>query len=323
MRKRMLQVLVVVGLVGALGVFGIVQAVRSHQEKQLAAEKVIEDQLAQERATAAWQELEEKYPQIHMGCASTIDDMLVMASQVKLDPPETKVEEVVDEPVELAMGALYSGQNRPLVAVDAGHLGYTSERYKNTGAQSVLGTIEHEWSLEVAWVLKDELVSRGYDVYMVRDTDDWKEFPYNNAERTEAVNALECDILVAIHWDSFDQSQVDGYHTIYKGNGKSPNYRLAKAVSDAYGKAINGGVSKFSEPVGRDDLWQLNVATMPAIILECGFSSNESDARYLEDPANHILMADGIADGIDAYFIGEFDREEAAREAEQAKQEVK
>ena len=149
------------------------------------------------------------------------------------------------------------------------------------------------------------LLERGYDVYMVRDTDDWKEFPYNNGDRTLAANAVECDILVAIHWDSFDKSEVDGYHTIYKGTTKTPNYRLAKAVSDAYGKAIDGAISKYANPVSRDDLWQLNVATMPATIVECGFSSNPSDAEWLENEENYAIIAEGIANGIDNYFDGE------------------
>lgn len=303
MRKRILQALIVIAFLGILFVSGNVQVAIKREEIRIAAEQAALEALERERAALAWKSLDEEFPEIHIGCTSTVDDLIAMGEQVEF--PSPTVNELIDEGVSQIIGTVYEAGDPPLVGIDAGHLGYTVEKYKNTGAQSILGTIEHEWSLKVARVVRDELLERGYDVYMVRDTDDWEEFPYNNGERTEAANIVGCDILVAIHWDSIEQTQVDGFHTIYKGNGQTPNYRLAKAISDAYGVVLNGAISKFADPVSRDDLWQLNVAMMPAIILECGYSSNASDAKWLENEDNYEIIAEGIADGIDVYFEGE------------------
>lgn len=302
MHKRIFRAIAVVLLLGILSVTANVAAARKQEAIKLAEEQEVLEQLALARAALALDSLQNDFPEIHIGCTSTIEDLLEMRKNVVF--PE--INEVVEnEPVIQIIGTVYEAGDPPLVGIDPGHLGYTVEKYKNTGAVSVNGVVEHEWSLKVARVLKEKLLERGYDVYMVRDTDDWKEFPYNNGDRTLAANAVECDILVAIHWDSFDQAEVDGYHTIYKGSKKTPNYRLAKAVSDAYADAIDGAISKYANPISRDDLWQLNLATMPAIIVECGFSSNPSDAAWMENEDNYEIMAEGMANGIDDYFDGE------------------
>ena len=308
MRKRILQTVVVASVLSVITVVGSVQTAIAQEEIRMAAVRAAEEQEARERAAEAWEELEESCPELHLGCASSVEDVIAMGTLIEIPTPP--VEEVVDEQetgqiLPQQVGTVYQAGARPLVCVDAGHLGYTVEGYRNTGAVSVLGMVEQDWSLEVARVLRDELVARGYDVYMVRDTGELSEYPYNLGERTTFTNEMKCDICVAIHWDSFAKEEVDGYHTIYKGDKKSPNYRLAKAVSDSYGEALNGAISRYSSPQSRDDLWQLNWAEMPMIIVECGFSSNLSDATWLENEDNYLTIAQGIANGIDAYYAGE------------------
>lgn len=234
-----------------------------------------------------------------------LDEIIAMGSELNL--PERKKRESREEPP--MMGEVYSAAAPPLVGIDPGHLGYTAENYFNTGAVSVNGTVEYEWTLGIAVLLNEELTARGYDTYLLRTTNEQKEFPYNNGQRANAANSMNCDILVAIHWDSSENKEIKGYHTIYNGNKKSASYRLAQAVSDSYGEAVEGRITKRVDPMARKDLWELNVATMPTIILECGFSSNSEDAAWLEDQDNHSVIVRGIADGIDAYFAGERERQ--------------
>lgn len=206
------------------------------------------------------------------------------------------------------LGTFYRSK-APLIAIDPGHLGETYEGYYNTGAVSVFGTVEFEFTMAVANVLKDELISRGYDVYMVRTTNKQKEYPYHIGHRSWAINSMGCDAVVALHWDSYAQESANGWHAIYKGDKESDSYLLAKSISDAYEDALDGAIRKYCEPVSRDDLWMLNVVQMPAMFLECGFSSNYSDATWLEDEDNHLVIAKAIADGLDAYFEEKSDDE--------------
>ena len=51
-----------------------------------------------------------------------------------------------------------------------------------------------------------------------------------------------------------------------------------------------------------DNMTGINWSTVPVIILEMGFMSNESDDTNMENPDFQKLMVQGIANGIDAYF---------------------
>lgn len=235
----------------------------------------------------------------------TISDTVTAFSGAISLPERESAEPEESQDAAPTMGEVYSATTPKLVGIDPGHMGYTFERYVNTGAESVFGTIEYEWTLEIALLLSTELIDRGYDVYLLRTTNNLKEYPYNNGQRAKAANDMNCDILVAIHWDSSVDEEANGYHTIYKGRKSSPSYRLAAAVSDTYGQAVDGAVKKLTNPISRNDLWELNEAAMPAVILECGYSSNREEATWLENEANYKTIVKGIADGIDAYFEGE------------------
>lgn len=213
--------------------------------------------------------------------------------------PETKV---IENPT-ATLGELF-GMERPyLIGIDPGHLGYTGgeKKWFNTGAVSTNDTVEYVWALDVAHALRDELLERGYDVYLVRNTNEQEEYPYDYGHRAAAINEMDCDIMIGIHWDSYTDKKVGGYHVIYK-EGNELGEKLAEYVDADYGKVVKGTIKQRYEPIGRDDLWELNAVTMPGVFVECGFSSNPTEANFLEDPDNQKLMALGIADGVDAYF---------------------
>ena len=51
-----------------------------------------------------------------------------------------------------------------------------------------------------------------------------------------------------------------------------------------------------------DNMSGINWSTVPVTILEMGFMTNENDDRQMNDQAFQETMAEGIANGIDAYF---------------------
>ena len=65
-----------------------------------------------------------------------------------------------------------------------------------------------------------------------------------------------------------------------------------------------------------DDMTGLNWSSIPSIILEMGFMSNQDDDYAMQDPDMQKNMVKGVADGIDQYFGREYKEEQNVEAAE-------
>ena len=205
------------------------------------------------------------------------------------------------------------------IAIDPGHQGYNvdmsaqepmgpgSSEMKakaTTGTQgSFTGVPEYELNLNISKQLREELKNRGYEVMLTREDNDTA---ISNKERAELATQYGADIYVRIHANGSDDSSVNGAFTMipsaqnpYVGALHDKSYALGEAVINAYCESCkikNSGVQIF------DNMTGINWSTVPVIILEMGFMSNESDDTNMENPDFQKLMVQGIANGIDAYF---------------------
>lgn len=209
--------------------------------------------------------------------------------------------------------------NGKKIAIDPGHQGYNvdmsaqepmgpgSSEMKakaTTGTQgSFTGVPEYELNLNISKQLREELKNRGYEVMLTREDNDTA---ISNKERAELATQYGADIYVRIHANGSDDSSVNGAFTMipsaqnpYVGALHDKSYALGEAVINAYCESCkikNSGVQIF------DNMTGINWSTVPVIILEMGFMSNESDDTNMENPDFQKLMVQGIANGIDAYF---------------------
>lgn len=165
------------------------------------------------------------------------------------------------------------------------------------------GVYEYQLNLAIALLVRDELESRGYTVYMTRESHDVN---ISNKERAEFANSLGADITVRIHANGSDNAGVSGALALapsssnpYISNLASDSQYLSQCVLDSYCAATgmaNQGVS------GNDTMTGINWCTMPVTILEMGYMTNASDDVNMEDAAYQQNMVQGIANGIDQYF---------------------
>lgn len=218
-------------------------------------------------------------------------------------------------------------QEKHVVAIDPGHQGSWVDMSElepsapgssemkakaTTGTEGRFsGKPEYELNLEISLLLRDELEARGYEVILTREDNDTA---ISNAERAIVAYEEGGEIYVRIHANGVDDPGVNGALAMapslqnpYVSDLAEDSYLLADCILNAYCEKADFaslGVQYY------DNMTGINWSRLPVMILEMGFMTNESDDLRMADEAVQELMAEGIADGIDAYF-GEKDAPEA------------
>ena len=173
-----------------------------------------------------------------------------------------------------------------------------------TGTQgSYSGKAEYELNLEISLLLRDELEKRGYRVVLTREDNDTA---ISNAERALLAYEEGGDIYVRIHANGSEDPSVSGALAMvpspanpYVGDLAEDSYLLGESILNAYCEKASFsslGVQYY------DNMTGINWSKLPVMILEMGFMTNQSDDLRMADASVQKLMAEGIADGIDAYF---------------------
>ena len=161
------------------------------------------------------------------------------------------------------------------------------------------GTAEAKVTLKMAKVLKEKLLARGYDVLMIRETDDVQ---LDNIARSVIANNL-ADCHVAVHWDSTSTDKGAYYMSV-------PNvasYRAMEPVAstwqkhNAFGDSLiaglkESGVKIWSGGSLETDLTQTSFSTIPSVAVELGDKTSDYSAAALD------RLGNGLADGIDQYY---------------------
>lgn len=158
-------------------------------------------------------------------------------------------------------------------------------------------------NLEVSLKLKSALIARGYDVYMIRETND---VSLSNKKRALMANESGSDILLRIHCNSADSQSANGALTIsptlsnpYCRSIAADSQELSECVVSTLCRrtgAVNRGVTQTDEMTG------INWSKIPVTIVEMGFMSNPEEDQKLSDNHYQSMLAEGIADGVDRYY---------------------
>jgi N-acetylmuramoyl-L-alanine amidase len=171
------------------------------------------------------------------------------------------------------------------VVVDAGHGG--SDRGGIPGQRIP----EKEMTLDVAQRLKGVLVVNGYDVVMTRDSDVFVPL----ATRVAIANSYRNAIFVCIHFNSANRIGAGGIETYFYSHDSLP---LASAVH----YFVAGGAPSSNRGVRRRGYYVLRKTMVPAVLVECGFLTNPTEAQYAQTASYRQKLADEIAAGIRGRF---------------------
>jgi N-acetylmuramoyl-L-alanine amidase len=177
--------------------------------------------------------------------------------------------------------AVQAGNSFSTVVIDAGHGGF--DRGGIPGQQVPEKTV----ALDTALRLQKILERRGLRTVMTRSTDVFVPL----AVRSAIANAERDAIFVSIHYNASPRSGARGIETY------SENNRGAVLASRIQQQIINR-VSTENRGIRSAEYYVLRNCRLPAVLVECGFLTNPTEAQLALTAAYRQEVAEQIAAGI-------------------------
>ena len=191
-------------------------------------------------------------------------------------------------------------KERQVIILDAGHGGFDG------GAVAPDGTVEKDINLKIALTLKDFLRQGGFQVIMTREsdvsTDDVETDKIATRKKSDLKNRLGLmkdypqAIFVSIHLNKFTTSAANGSQVFYSAEREE-----SKVLGDCIQKSIVKLLQPENTRVNKQatsSTYILYNATVPAVLVECGFLSNSAELKRLKDEEYQKKMAFSIFCGI-------------------------
>lgn len=217
------------------------------------------------------------------------------AADAGKDTPAAKQE----QPAQSGTYSTTSGISGKRIAIDAGHGG------NDTGAIGAAGTTEKSITLRIAQKVQQILEANGAQVFMTRTADTEVSPKHADASddeelqaRCDVANNNHADIFVCIHMDSFSSGAARGTTGYYYADASQDGVRLADAVRAGVVRQL-GTDSRGTKSC---HFYVVKHTTMPATLVEVAFVSNPQEEKLLNTDDGVLKAAQGIVDGIAAYF---------------------
>lgn len=202
----------------------------------------------------------------------------------------------------IAVGGI--ANERQTIILDAGHGGFDG------GAVAPDGTVEKDINLKIALTLKEFLKQGGFEVLMTREsdvsTDDVETDKIATRKKSDLKNRLGLmkdnpdAIFVSIHLNKFTTSAANGSQVFYCADHNE---------SKVLGECIQSSIVRLLQPENTrvnkqatSSTYLLYNATVPAVLVECGFLSNSAELKRLKDEEYQKKMAFSIFCGITSFY---------------------
>ena len=176
--------------------------------------------------------------------------------------------------------SLHSALAYRVVVIDAGHGG------SDPGAHWY-GVKEKALTLDVAKRVETLLRKNGVTTVMTRRSDK----TVSLGSRAAIANKYRDSLLVSIHFNASRNTLITGHETFYRSS------RGAKIASKVQ-RGISECVKSKSRGITAKRFAVLRLTSGPAILVECAFMSNRSEARRCMTASHRQSLALGIARGI-------------------------
>lgn len=190
------------------------------------------------------------------------------------------------------------------VVIDPGHGG------ADGGAVGIHGEIEKEINLTISKDLRDFLTLAGVETRMTREDDrsihdegsdtlrEQKKSDIRN--RAALMEQVQNGIAVSIHQNHFSDSRYGGAQMFY-GVKNSQSPLLAQFIQQSFVSRLQPENQRQIKE-GPESVYLLQHVSIPVVLVECGFLSNEEEASRLAEEAYQAQTAFAVFCGIVEYL---------------------
>ncbi len=193
--------------------------------------------------------------------------------------------------------------NELIIVIDAGHGG------SDGGSVALDGTNEAVLNLEISKKLDDILSVLGFNTVMTR-SDENSLGEANSSIRNEKVtdihnrmdimNSFENCFFVSVHQNYYQGSSSWGTQVFYSGNNEQSEI-LAFDIQQSVVSLLQNENKRQIKKSG-SSIYLLDKAVKPAVLVECGFISNENDLKNLKDEIYQKELSFCVTNGIIDYL---------------------
>lgn len=208
--------------------------------------------------------------------------------KVKTTRAQKAIKPVVTPPETTDISELLAPKRKPdgkiYVVIDPGHGGSDCGATRNK-------IYEKDITLDVSKRVEKLLEKKGYEVFMTRTKDE----TVSLQERVEISENIQPDIFISIHVNSSNSSTPKGLETHYY---KDNSLVLAKTVHASLLNHVNAS----DRGLFKSKFYVINHTTAPAVLVEIGFISNDTERSQLVTDSRKQATAKAIVEGIHDYF---------------------
>lgn len=178
------------------------------------------------------------------------------------------------------------------------------------GAVASDGTVEKDINLNITLTLADFLRQSGFEVILTRQndvsTDDVETSQISTKKKSDLRNRLNLmkdypeSVFVSIHLNKFTTSAANGSQVFYSGKDQRSK-ELGEFIQRSVVERLQPDNARVNKQA-TSSTYLLYNATVPAVLVECGFLSNRADLERLKNEDYQKQMAFCIYCGILDYF---------------------
>lgn len=203
-------------------------------------------------------------------------------------------------------GVFASHSYQHTLVLDAGHGGMDG------GAVAEDGTAEQDINLAI--VRKCQALAGFFGIRTILTREDENSLDYDPActvrqnkvadihAREKRTNQAENPVFVSVHLNKFSDSQYTGAQTFWSKNNPE-GQALAESVQNQLTLGLHPAKQRTAKQAP-DSVYLMKHLTCPAVIVECGFLSNQQETQRLKQEAYQKKLSVCIVNGYLHYLEG-------------------